>query len=1113
VIRAEVTLRSAARRLAAGAALLCLALLGHASAALAQAPDLPEVRPPSVPSPPGSAPTFDEPALDGVSGPRAIETLNLAGTWGFRPEAAPGTAAAEPDGGTLATEIQVPGGGWAKQGFANVNEATYSRTIRIPESARGERVVRLELGAVNHQATLFVDGREVGTNTTSFLPSAFDLTEFVAPGETHEIELRVKGSNAMTSSPAGSGPWVPSGPWLPNYLGPPHTVPTAADWSEVLPQGIFRSAKLRVYPALRVADAQIRPSVADETLRYDVWIENASAERRTAELGATLRSWNDSGWAYPQIPRREVEVGAGETERVTVEVPWTLGRESYWWPNVPYEPDYRAQLHDLELTVDGSTQALYRFGFKEFRQVGTHYELNGIRVNLRGDSLQGGMYDRINHHGRGDAFDTFPGFLPPSEDNPGWPQAVRNYQRLNYNVVRVHQVPATPYMLDVADELGLMIIGESAIRGSEARQSFTGDYDGDGDTEINPHMVNHVRDLVLRDRNHASVIRWSQSNEPDPSASDTVEFERALYETIMAHDPTRPVSIDVVSETYEELKYDNFSVYQHYVDESGVPAAGYTEDVHPRTDRPFGRGEFIWPLNTTRQGFTWFATATEQMREKDAAEIRPYALAGAWASVIPGVLSTDFITDNHTMTPLYGEDNLPDPWNHPQVRRNQAGFHPVLAADRELWDDQAYSDATGAWPATATPSTLRPGESTEREVVVFNDTFAGRRVVLDWQARLGSADGPVIAEGSRGVSVPLGEHRAVPIEFAAPEQAGSRVYLVLATSKGGRELFREEDAYFEVRDGGSDGASVAVADPTPEIGVWSSQARGKGFFYAGASADGSGFVGICSRGDDPYAGWYWIGNPGLFGFNEYWECPSTAGVTAPPGADTAIRDDQDRDGTPDAQDACPAEAGAAQNRGCPEDAGPPADTDGDGLIDDDDECHDEPGPAANQGCPDPDNPPDTTPPETEITSAIGVLHPGETADATFRASEEGASFACAIDSGPFAPCASPLTIAADGFEPGRHVLRVRATDAAGNADPTPAREYFHVSGSRPAPGGGAAPAAPAGAESTDQGTDATEGESAREAKLRRCLRKARAIERSAKRREAVRECRERFGPR
>ena len=42
-----------------------------------------------------------------------------------------------------------------------------------------------------------------------------------------------------------------------------------------------------------------------------------------------------------------------------------------------------------------------------------------MKVNFRGDSIQGANYDNIDHHGVSDAFDTLPGFLEPSEGNGG----------------------------------------------------------------------------------------------------------------------------------------------------------------------------------------------------------------------------------------------------------------------------------------------------------------------------------------------------------------------------------------------------------------------------------------------------------------------------------------------------------------------------------------------------------------------------------------------------------------------------------------------------------------------------------------------------------------------
>ena len=63
------------------------------------------------------------------------------------------------------------------------------------------------------------------------------------------------------------------------------------------------------------------------------------------------------------------------------------------------------------------SRATVRFGFRESRQVGPNFELNGVLINYRGDNLQPADYDSIDNGGRGDAIDTLPGFLRPSATN------------------------------------------------------------------------------------------------------------------------------------------------------------------------------------------------------------------------------------------------------------------------------------------------------------------------------------------------------------------------------------------------------------------------------------------------------------------------------------------------------------------------------------------------------------------------------------------------------------------------------------------------------------------------------------------------------------------------
>jgi hypothetical protein len=80
---------------------------------------------------------------------------------------------------------------------------------------------------------------------------------------------------------------------------------------------------------------------------------------------------------------------------------------------------------------------------------------------------------------------------------------------------------------------------------------------------------------------------------------------------------------------------------------------------------------------------------------------------------------------------------------------------------------------------------------------------------------------------------------------------------------------------------------------------------------------------------------------------------------------------------------------------------------------------------------------DTTPPET-------ILEDGGPPFA-FTASEVDATFECAIDAGAFEPCASPVTPPV-----GRHTFAVRARDAAGNVDATPATRAYDTTPIGPA---------------------------------------------------------------
>src|SRR5262249_23168442 len=87
------------------------------------------------------------------------------------------------------------------------------------------------------------------------------------------------------------------------------------------------------------------------------------------------------------------------------------------------------------------------------------------------------------------------------------------------------------------------------------------------------------------------------------------------------------------------------------------------------------------------------------------------------------------------------------------------------------------------------------------------------------------------------------------------------------------------------------------------------------------------------------------------------------------------------------------------------------------------------------------------PPDTTITGGPSGTVTTATASFTFAASEPGATFACSLDGRGFQPCTSPQTYS--GLGDGAHSFQVRATDVAGNADPSPAAQTWTVRAAPP----------------------------------------------------------------
>ena len=87
---------------------------------------------------------------------------------------------------------------------------------------------------------------------------------------------------------------------------------------------------------------------------------------------------------------------------------------------------------------------------------------------------------------------------------------------------------------------------------------------------------------------------------------------------------------------------------------------------------------------------------------------------------------------------------------------------------------------------------------------------------------------------------------------------------------------------------------------------------------------------------------------------------------------------------------------------------------------------------------------DLTPPQTTISAGPSATVPNGQATFEFTSSEPSSTFQCSLDAAAYTACTSPK--AYSGLAKGSHTFNVRAADASGNVDPTPATRTWTAAG-------------------------------------------------------------------
>ncbi|KAF5308075.1 hypothetical protein FQR65_LT06450 [Abscondita terminalis] len=373
----------------------------------------------------------------------------------------------------------------------HVGVVWYDKTFFVSQSWSKKRVF-LRFSSVNYATQVWVNGNEVMKHEIGHLPFQNQIDSFLKFGLNNRITVSCNNTLSNDTVPQG-------------YVNKETT-----DNGTVLVQhytfdffnyaGIHRSVFLHTTPKTFIDDVTVITDVRGSTglIHYNVSVEGTTS----SNVCVTLLDASEN-----QIFANNSSSGVFTVENAT-----------FWWPHLMEE--IAGYLYTLEIKVKntmGLVMDVYRqrVGIRSISWTNTSLTLNGRPLYLHGF----GKHEDSDIRGKG--FD--------------WPTTIRDYNLIKWvggNAFRTSHYPYADEIIDLADELGVMIINECP---SVNAALFS-----------DKLLSNHKRsltELYQRDKNHPSVIMWSLANEPMSSSKAASDYFKKVSEHMKWLDKTRPVTL------------------------------------------------------------------------------------------------------------------------------------------------------------------------------------------------------------------------------------------------------------------------------------------------------------------------------------------------------------------------------------------------------------------------------------------------------------------------------------------------------------------------------------------------------------------------------------------
>lgn len=376
--------------------------------------------------------------------------------------------------------------GGGSTGFTVGGTGWYRKKFLTDRTWQGKHLT-IHFDGVYMNSDVWLNGHHLGFHPYGYTPFQYDLTPYLNPaGQENTLAVRVRNEGKNSRWYSGSG--IYRHVWL-----------TATEPVHVAPWGIYITT----------------PEVSDTRATVQVKTRVLNPKNTSGNFSLTVTLIAPNG---KRVSQTERELTIQQKSETTIDQTLVISRPDLWSVDSP-------KLHKAITELKSGSRVIDRvetpFGIRsiDFNSA-EGFTLNGRRLLLKGGCI---------HHDNGP--------LGAAAIDRAEERKIEILKKNGFNAIRSSHNPPSQALLDACDRLGMLVINEAFDMWMKPKNPQ------DYHLFFDEWWQKDLEAMILRDRNHPSVILWSIGNEiPERADSLGLAITRRLVDEVHRLDPARPAT-------------------------------------------------------------------------------------------------------------------------------------------------------------------------------------------------------------------------------------------------------------------------------------------------------------------------------------------------------------------------------------------------------------------------------------------------------------------------------------------------------------------------------------------------------------------------------------------